>query len=71
MPNPLALAQALGIGLAANVDGPTVDVEGAAVLLHCTPRAVYVRHQRGQMPKPLPGARRLVWRVADLLRRGA
>ena len=46
--------------------GLTVDVKGAAALLHTTARAIYVRHQRGQMPRPLPG-RRLVWRTADLL----
>jgi len=45
----------------------TVDVKQAAMLLHTTPRAVYVRHQRGQMPTPLPG-RKLVWRKSDLLR---
>lgn len=46
----------------------TVDVKGAAELLHTTPRVIYVRHQKGQMPKPLPGSRRLIWRRADLLR---
>ncbi|HEY2848340.1 MAG TPA: hypothetical protein VGI97_00555 [Gemmatimonadaceae bacterium] len=45
----------------------TVDVKEAAALLKTTPRAIYVRHQRGQMPKPLPGAKRLLWRKADLL----
>ena len=44
----------------------TVDVKEAAVLLKTTPRAVYVRHQRGQMPRPLPG-RKLLWRKSDLL----
>jgi hypothetical protein len=44
----------------------TVDVDEAAVLLKTTPRAIYVRHQRGQMPTPLPG-RRLLWRKADVL----
>lgn len=48
----------------------TVDVKEAARLLHTTPRVIYVRHQRGQMPRPLPGSRRLVWRKADLLRTG-
>jgi len=46
----------------------TVDVNGAAALLHTTPRAIYVRHQRGQMPDPVRGAKRLLWRKADLLR---
>lgn len=51
------------------LSGETVDVKGAAVLLHTTPRAIYVRHQRGQMPAPIPGSgRRLVWRKSDLLR---
>jgi hypothetical protein len=45
----------------------TVDVAGAAVLLKTTPRAIYVRHQRGQMPDPIRGAKRLLWRKADLL----
>lgn len=48
----------------------TVDVKGAAALLHTTPRVIYVRHESGQMPRPLPGTRRLVWRKADLLRSG-
>jgi len=46
----------------------TVDVKGAAELLHTTPRVIYVRHQKGQLPKPIPGSRRLIWRKADLLR---
>ena len=46
----------------------TVDVEEAARLLHTSTRAIYVRHARGQMPKRLPGTRRLVWRKKDLLR---
>lgn len=49
------------------LSGETVDVKGAAILLHTSMRAIYVRHQRGQMPKPLPG-RRLVWRKIDLLK---
>ena len=66
-----ALAEALGLDEAAtarvtDLNLETVDVAGAAALLHTTPRAIYVRHQRGQMPKPLRG-RRLVWRKADLL----
>jgi hypothetical protein len=48
----------------------TVDVEGAAVLLHTTKRAIYERRRRGQMPPPVRGAKRLVWRKVDLLRRG-
>jgi hypothetical protein len=51
---------------AANTE--TVDVKGAAELLHTTPRVIYVRHQKGQMPRPIPGSRRLIWRRADLLR---
>jgi len=62
-----ALAEALGVSLSASTSLETVDVKGAAALLHTTARAVYVRHQRGQMPRPLPG-RRLIWRKADLLR---
>ena len=62
-----ALAAALGIDRPADVSLETVNVAGAAALLHTSPRAIYVRHQRGQMPRPLPG-RRLVWRKADVLR---
>ncbi len=29
--------------------------------------SIYGRHQRGQMPKPLPVSRRLIWRKADVL----
>lgn len=58
--------------LAAGADSAndTVDVKGAAEILRCTPRAVYTRHCRGQLPPPVRGARRLVWRKADLLRSG-
>lgn len=47
--------------------GETLDVGEAAVLLKTTPRGIYVRRQRGQMPRPVPGPR-LVWRKSDLLR---
>jgi len=63
-----ALAEALGVAEPVDISLETVDVKGAAALLHTTPRVIYVRHQRGQMPKPLPGSRRLIWRKADLLR---
>jgi hypothetical protein len=63
------LAEALGVADAANTQLETVDVAGAAALLHTTPRAIYVRAQRGQMPKPIT-RRPLVWRKADLLNRG-
>ena len=63
------IAVALERQSAAN-DAETVDVKGAAKLLHTTPRVIYVRHERGQMPRPLPGSKRLVWRKADLLRTG-
>jgi hypothetical protein len=53
---------------AAAANTETVDVKGAAELLHTTPRVIYVRHQKGQMPRPIPGSRRLIWRRADLLR---
>lgn len=49
--------------------GDTVDVKGAAKLLRTTPRAIYVRHQRGQMPRPIRGAKRLLWRKADVIGR--
>jgi hypothetical protein len=45
----------------------TVDVKGAAALLHTTPRAIYQRRHAGQMPTPV-SRRPLVWRKADLLR---
>jgi hypothetical protein len=51
------------------VAGDTVDVKGAAVILQISERAVYVRHQRGKLPPPIPGhGKRLLWRRADLLR---
>ena len=51
------------------VAGETVDVRGAAVILKISERAVYVRHQRGKMPPPVPGnGKRLLWRRADLLK---
>ena len=64
-----ALAEALGVSAPANVpviDGPTVDVEGAAALLKCIVSSIYTRRCRGQLPRPI-SARPLVWRVADLL----
>lgn len=45
---------------------PTVNVKGAAELLHTTVRAIYQRRHAGQMPRPLT-KRPLVWRTADLL----
>jgi hypothetical protein len=62
-----ALAEALGVTDEAELRLETVDVAGAAALLHTSERAIYVRRQRGQMPTPLPG-RRLVWRKIDLLK---
>lgn len=53
-------------GAQQSVPSETVDVQEAAAVLKTTPRAIYVRHQRGQMPRPLPG-RKLLWRKADLL----
>jgi hypothetical protein len=50
----------------APIDGPTVDVDGAARLLHTSRGAVYQLRRRGRMPRPLT-ARPLVWRVADLI----
>ena len=54
---------------ALNTSIETVDVKGAAALLHTTPKAIYTRYSRGQMPRKLLG-RRLVWRKSDLLRSG-
>lgn len=48
----------------------TVDVAGAAAILHTSKAAIYARYRRDQMPTPLPGKRRLVWRKVDLLRLG-
>jgi hypothetical protein len=63
-----ALAEALGV---ADVDTSleTVDVAGAAKLLHTTVRGIYQRRHAGQMPVPVT-RRPLVWRKADLLRSG-
>lgn len=44
----------------------TVDVTGAAALLHTTVGAIYVRRARGKMPRPMT-RRPLVWRTADVL----
>lgn len=44
----------------------TVDVDGAAALLHTTKRAIYERRRVGGMPTPI-SRRPLVWRKADLL----
>lgn len=46
--------------------GETVDVAGAAALLHTTVKAIYERRRTGQMPTPIT-RRPLVWRKADLL----
>lgn len=61
-----ALAEALGVVEAPAVDGATVDVDGAAQLLHCSRRAVYDRRRRGRMPRPI-SRKPLVWRTADVL----
>lgn len=45
----------------------TVNVEGAAKLLHTTVRAIYERRRIGQMPTPI-SRRPLVWRRVDLLK---
>ena len=47
-------------------DDTTVNVEGAALLLHTTVSSIYSRNQRGQLPPPLCN-KPLVWRKADLL----
>lgn len=64
-----ALAAALDIGDAARADtsGETVNVAGAAKLLHTTERGIYLRRQKGKMPVPVT-RRPLVWRKADLLK---
>lgn len=62
-----ALAEALGLGgEPANADGPTVDVRGAARLLHTSVGAIYERRRVGKLPRPVT-ARPLVWRVSDIL----
>jgi len=60
-----ALAEALGV---ADVDTSleTVDVAGAAKLLHTTKKGIYERRRMSQMPVPL-SRRPLVWRKADIL----
>jgi hypothetical protein len=60
------IARMQGIETGPQFSGPTADVAGAAKILHTTPRSIYHRHSRGQMPRPLPG-RRLVWLIQDLL----
>lgn len=62
-----ALAAALGMIEEADTSGETVDVRGAAALLHTSVRAIYVRRQVGKMPVPVT-RRPLVWRKADLLK---
>jgi hypothetical protein len=49
-----------------SMPGPTVDVAGAAALLHTTVGAIYVRRARGKMPRPI-SRKPLVWRTADVL----
>lgn len=62
-----ALAEALSLNpSAADVKGPTVNVAGAAALLHTTRGSIYMRRQRGLMPRPLT-RKPLVWRTADVL----
>ena len=63
------LAEALGVEARADTSLETVDVAGAAVLLHTTAEAIYVRRARGQMPRPIC-RRPLVWRKRDLLEMG-
>jgi hypothetical protein len=60
-----ALAEALGV-VEVKAAGPTVDVAGAAELLHCTRRSIYDRRRRGKMPRPI-NRKPLVWRTADVL----
>lgn len=62
-----ALAAALGVVDRADTNGETVDVAGAASLLHTTVRAIYERRRTGKMPTPVT-RRPLVWRKADLLK---
>jgi hypothetical protein len=61
-----ALAEALGVEPVADVSLETVDVRGAAALLHTTAAAIYTRRHAGKMPRPI-SKRPLVWRRADLL----
>ena len=64
-----ALAEALGVteSLPPEAKLPaTMGVKDAARLLGCTPGAIYVRRNRGQLPTPIQ-ARPLRWRTADLL----
>jgi hypothetical protein len=61
-----ALAAALGVREPPRIDGPTVDLAGAAALLHTTPEAVRQRRHAGKMPRPLT-KKPLVWRVQDIL----
>lgn len=61
-----ALAEALGVVEPPDMSLETVDVDGAAALLHTTKRAIYQRRHAGQMPRPVT-RRPLVWRRADLI----
>lgn len=61
-----ALAEALGIVEEEALPDETVDVAGAARLLHTTVRAIYERRRVGKMPTPMT-KRPLVWRKADVL----
>lgn len=64
-----ALAAALGVvehHEQPGADQPTVDVAGAAALLHTSKGSIYMRRARGLMPRPL-SRRPLVWRTADVL----
>lgn len=61
-----ALAEALGVTERADLSLETVDVKGAARILHTTVAAIYTRRHAGKMPPPI-SKRPLVWRRADLL----
>lgn len=65
-----ALAAALGVTEQPRTEGPTVDVAGAARLLHVSIQSIYSRRRDGKLPRPIQ-RRPLVWRVADLLDREA
>jgi hypothetical protein len=47
---------------------PTAGVEEAARLLKTTPGGIYALHARGKLPPSIGPGRRLIWRMADLLK---
>ena len=62
-----APVEALGASSQPVLHGLTVNIEGAAEILHTTVPGIRMRRSRGKMPEPLT-KNPLVWKVSDLLK---